>query len=92
MARKEGTELTGEGQQAASAAPVSAKRRSLLSHGERSRIIWTVLTAVLLVMAASLSSKAAELNAETVTAWDHYIQTQNVRVAASCSRHVISLE
>jgi len=57
-------------------------RRGILSSGERSRIIWTILTAVLLIVAASLSSKASELNPETVTAWDRYIQSQNARVVA----------
>jgi hypothetical protein len=58
-------------------------RNRMLSRSERARIIWTVLTAVLLIVAASLSSKAAELSPETVTAWDRYIQAQNARVAAN---------
>lgn len=85
MAGDRGTELMGKGRAhtpAASTARVSPVRGSMLSRGERIRIIWTLLTAVLLIMAASLSSKAAELNGETVAAWDHYIQSQNARVAA----------
>jgi hypothetical protein len=67
---------------AASTVRVSPTRHHMLSRGERNRILWTVLTAVLLIMAASLSSKASELNAETVTAWDRYLQVQNARVTA----------
>jgi hypothetical protein len=58
-------------------------RNPILSRNERTRIVWTVGTAVLLILAATLSSKAAELNPETVTAWDHYIQAQSARVANS---------
>src|SRR5438874_315473 len=58
-------------------------RNPTLSRSERTRIVWTVRTAVLLILAAALSSKAAELNPETVTAWDHYIQAQSARVANS---------
>src|SRR3954452_10054105 len=84
MARDRGMELTGKERAQALEAPrarVNAKPHGILSGAERSRIIWTVLTAVLLVLAASLSSKASELNPETVAAWDHYIQSQNARVA-----------
>jgi hypothetical protein len=52
------------------------------SRSERTRIIWTVLTAGLLILAASLTSKASELNPETVAAWDRYIQSQSARVEA----------
>lgn len=54
-----------------------------LSRSERTRIRWTVIGAVLLILAAALSAKAAELNPETVTAWDQYIQAQSARVATS---------
>jgi hypothetical protein len=55
----------------------------LLSKSERTRIVWTVIAAVLLIIAASVESKAAELNPKTVNAWDDYVQAQNVRVAES---------
>jgi hypothetical protein len=39
------------------------------------------LAAALLILAASLTSKGAEQNSETLTAWDTYVQKQNARVA-----------
>jgi hypothetical protein len=85
MARDGTTErMTAREQQrpAASTAPISGTRYRILSRGERSRIIWTVLAAVLLIMAASISSKASELNPETVAAWAGYIRSQSTRVTA----------
>jgi hypothetical protein len=55
----------------------------ILSTGERTRIIWTFVPAVLLFVAASVKSKASELNPETLKAWDHYVQAQSLRVAES---------
>lgn len=85
MARDLRTELTAGDMFHKPAALLRRKsvRNPILSRNERTRIVWTVGTAVLLILAATLSSKAAELNPETVTAWDHYIQAQSARVANS---------
>jgi hypothetical protein len=48
---------------------------------ERTRFIGAFLAAALLVPAASLTSKGAELNPETLKAWDTYVKAQNARVA-----------
>lgn len=53
----------------------------ILSPGERTRIIWSVALATLLLLAASVASKASELNAETSSAWNEYIQAQTARAA-----------
>ncbi|MBV8833184.1 MAG: hypothetical protein JO108_28645 [Acidobacteriaceae bacterium] len=39
------------------------------------------LTAALLILPASLTSKGAELSPETLNAWDAYVKTQSTRVA-----------
>lgn len=58
----------------------SQQRRSqFFSRSERTRVIWTVIAATLLVAAAALKSKAADLTPETLKAWNAYIQTQNTR-------------
>jgi hypothetical protein len=48
---------------------------------ERKRFIGAFLAAALLVLAASLTSKGAELSPETLKAWDAYVKAQNARVA-----------
>lgn len=45
--------------------------------------VWSAVAAVLLFGAASVKSKAAELNPETLKAWDKYVEAQNLRVAES---------
>lgn len=55
----------------------------ILSRSERTRIVWTVIVAVLLLIAAAVESKAAELNPTTLSAWNDYVQAQNLRVAES---------
>ena len=52
-----------------------------LSKTEHGRFVGTLLTTALLILAASLTSKGAELSPETLTAWDAYVQAQNARVA-----------
>lgn len=52
-----------------------------LSKGERRRFVGAFLAAALLILAASLTSKAAELRPETLKAWDAYVQTQNARAS-----------
>lgn len=83
MARDLRNELMVQGmfhKPAASIARTNSVPNPIPSGRERTRIVWTVITAVLLIVATSLSSKASELNPETVTAWDHYIQAQSARV------------
>lgn len=53
----------------------------VLSKAERRRFVGAFLAAVLLILAASLKAKGAELSPETLKAWDAYVQTQQVRVA-----------
>ena len=53
----------------------------ILSTPERRRLVGTLLTAALLILAASLTSKGAELSPATLKAWDAYAQAQNARVA-----------
>ena len=55
----------------------------VFSRSERTRFVWTVVVAVLLLLAASVASKAAELKPETDAAWNRYVQAQNARVAQS---------
>ena len=52
-----------------------------LSKGERRRFIGAFLAAALLLLAASFTSKGAELRPETLDAWDAYVHSQNARVA-----------
>src|SRR5947199_10366588 len=54
-----------------------------LSPGERKRFMWTAIATVLLILAASVSSKASELSPDTVSTWDDYIRAQTARVAGS---------
>jgi hypothetical protein len=56
----------------------------IVSRTERRRIIATLFAAALLVLAGSVASKAAELNPETLKAWNEYIQAENSRLA-KCS-------
>jgi hypothetical protein len=63
--------------------PMNTVSPPMLSRGERRRIVWTLVVAALLVMAASVAAKAAELNPESLSVWDTYIQSQNARVAES---------
>ncbi|HTU48526.1 MAG TPA: hypothetical protein VMF91_25920 [Bryobacteraceae bacterium] len=48
---------------------------------ERRRFAGACLAAAFLILAASLTSKGAELMPETLKAWDAYVQTQKARVA-----------
>jgi hypothetical protein len=57
------------------------KNGAVFSKQERRRFIGAFLAAALLVLAASLTSKGAELNPETIKAWDTYMKVQNARVA-----------
>jgi hypothetical protein len=86
MARNWGNERMAQSmfqKPAASVPRTNSVRNPILSRSERTRLLWTVITAALLMVAASLSSKASELNPETVTAWDHYVQAQSARVIAN---------
>jgi len=56
-------------------------RLNILSKSERRRFVGAFLAAALLILAASLTSKGAELSPETLTAWDAYVQAQNARIA-----------
>lgn len=53
----------------------------VLANPERRRFVGAFLAAVLLILAASLTSKGAELSPETLKAWDAYVQAQNARAA-----------
>ncbi len=55
----------------------------ILSASERRRFIRTFLVATLLILAASIASKAAELNAETLRSWNDYVQAQTARVSGN---------
>lgn len=48
---------------------------------ERKRFVGAFLAAALLILAAALTSKGAELSPETLKAWDAYVQEQNARAA-----------
>lgn len=48
---------------------------------ERKRFIGAFLAAALLILAASLTSKGAELSPETLKDWGAYVKAQNTRVA-----------
>jgi hypothetical protein len=43
-------------------------------------MVWSIAAAGLLLMAASITSQASELNPESLTAWEEYVQAQNARV------------
>jgi hypothetical protein len=53
----------------------------VFSKRERKRFVGAFLAAALLILAASLTSKGAELSPETLKAWDVYVKAQNARVA-----------
>lgn len=53
----------------------------VFSRTERGRFVGAFCTAALLILAACLTSKGAELSPETSTAWDAYVQAQNARIA-----------
>lgn len=53
----------------------------VFSKPERRRFVGAFLAAAVLILAASLTSKGAELTPETLKAWDAYVQAQNARVA-----------
>ena len=54
---------------------------SVFSKSEHTRFVGAFLAAALLILAASLTAKGAELRPDTLKAWDSYIQKQNARVA-----------
>jgi hypothetical protein len=54
---------------------------ALFSKQERKRFFGAFLAAALLILAASLTSKGAELSPETLKAWDAYVNAQIARVA-----------
>jgi hypothetical protein len=64
--------------------PTSAA--GILTAPERRRFVGAFLAAVLLILAASLTSKGAELSPATLKAWDAYVQTQSARAAGYSSR------
>lgn len=53
----------------------------VLSKPERGRFVGAFLAAALLILAASLTSRGADLSPETLKAWDAYVQSQNAQVA-----------
>ena len=53
----------------------------VFSRTERRRFVGAFGAAALLILAASLTSKGAELRPETSTAWNEYVQAQNARIA-----------
>ena len=53
----------------------------VFSKPERRWFLGAFLKAAPLILAASLTSKAAELSPETLKAWDTYVQAQDARVA-----------
>lgn len=54
---------------------------SVFSKSERRRFVRAFLAAALLILAASLTAKGAELSPDTLKAWDSYVQQQNARIA-----------
>jgi hypothetical protein len=54
---------------------------SVFSKSERRRFVGAFLAAALLILAASLTAKAAELSPDTLKAWATYVQKQNARAA-----------
>jgi hypothetical protein len=61
--------------------PTVRENGSVFSKQERKRFVGTFLAAALLILAAALRSKGAELGFQTVKAWDTYVKVQNARVA-----------
>ncbi|MFL6448189.1 MAG: hypothetical protein ACJ746_10945 [Bryobacteraceae bacterium] len=59
------------------------KSRHLFSKGERTRIVWTLVAAALLLLVASLQSRSSELSPASLAAWDRYILAQSARVRQS---------
>jgi hypothetical protein len=53
----------------------------IFSGRERKRFVGAFLAAAIIILAASLTSKGAELSPETLKAWDSYVTAQNARVA-----------
>ncbi len=53
----------------------------VFSKAERKRFLGAFLAAALLILAASFTSKGAELSPETLNAWDAFVKAQNARVA-----------
>lgn len=49
---------------------------SVFSTSERRRFVGAFLAAALLILAASLTAKGAELRPDTLKAWDTYVQKQ----------------
>ena len=64
--------------------PTSAP--GLLTTPGRKRFAGAFLAVVLLILAASLTAKGAELSPETLKAWDAYVQAQNARAAEYSNR------
>src|SRR5262245_1124056 len=54
----------------------------VFSKPDRRRFGGAFLVAALLILAASLKSKGAELSPETLNAWNAYVQAQDARTAA----------
>jgi len=54
---------------------------SVFSKSERRRFVVAFLAAALLILAASLTAKGAELSPDTLKAWETYVQKQNARAA-----------
>jgi hypothetical protein len=54
---------------------------NVFSKAERQRFLRAFLAAALLILAAALTSRSAELRPETLKAWDVYVNAQNARVA-----------
>jgi hypothetical protein len=52
---------------------------------ERRRFVGAFLAAALLILAASIKSKGAELSPETLKAWNTYVQEQDARVSGTSS-------
>jgi hypothetical protein len=52
----------------------------ILSKPERRRFVGAFLAAALLILAGAIKSKGAELNPESLKAWDAYVQTQQARL------------
>ena len=61
--------------------PTISENGNVFSKAERQRFLRAFLAAALLILAAALTSKSAELPPETLKAWDAYVNFQNARVA-----------
>lgn len=57
------------------------KESKVFSERERKRFVGAFLAAAIIILAASLTSKGAQLSPETLKAWDAYVKAQNARVA-----------